>query len=458
MDETLTTHRDVAPEAAADGHVPWQPPRLATGTYRVVVERMRGDGIAEGRVIAMLSAPTDEEFEEIYGPSVAQHIPPTGFSFIGGLPGEEVVVEATWRFPRPGRKRAKRTPDPDVRVVQVLAAAPERVAAQCPVFGVCGGCQLQHLAYDAQLAWKRERVREHLAAVGLADAPVLATAGCDDPWHYRNHMRFSVDRIGRIGLTARGSHHLLPLRACPIAERPINDALNVLAYTPQPRPQALVRYGVATGQMVIQPAPDETTRRRIEETGVTLRDPDFEESLHGRRYRVRPSSFFQTNTRQAERMADLVLAGLPDGRDQLVVDAYCGVGTFAGLLAPHVARVLAVEESASAVRDARANLADLPNVEVVQAKVEDWLPGIAERVDALVIDPPRAGCQRPVLDALAERRVSHVVYVSCAPDTLARDLAYLCRTRGAYRVRSVQPLDMFPQTAHIEAIALLEAL
>jgi 23S rRNA (uracil1939-C5)-methyltransferase len=122
-----------------------------------------------------------------------------------------------------------------------------------------------------------------------------------------------------------------------------------------------------------------------------------------------------------------------------------------------VGSVLAVEESASAIADARHNLGHLPNVRIVQAKTEAWLPTLGERVDGLVIDPPRAGCARPVLDALAARRVPRVVYVSCEPATLARDLSYLCATTGAYRLLSAQPLDMFPHTAHIETVATLEA-
>ena len=207
----------------------------------------------------------------------------------------------------------------------------------------------------------------------------------------------------------------------------------------------------------MQPAPTETARARLAARGLDPRTDDLEEDLRGARFRIRPSSFFQTNSAQAERMADLVLAALPGGPGTTLVDAYCGVGTFARLLADHAGSVLAIEESASAIRDARWNLRDTPNVTLVQAKVEDALPRIEERLDGLVIDPPRAGCQRPVLDALASRRVARVVYVSCDTETLARDLAYLCRQLDAYRLVVVYPLDMFPQTAHIEHVAVLEA-
>jgi 23S rRNA (uracil1939-C5)-methyltransferase len=270
-------------------------------------------------------------------------------------------------------------------------------------------------------------------------------------------MRFSVNWEGQPGLTARGSHRILPLTACPLAHPRINDALATLAVERLARPQVVIRYGVATGQMLIQPQPAGDAQNRLCAAGLDVRDETIEEEMGGARFRIRPSSFFQTNTAQANRMSELVLDHMPSGPDVTLVDAYCGVGVFARLLAERAGIVLAIEESASAIRDARWNLREAPNVEIIQAKVEDVLPGMVRRLDGLVIDPPRAGCQRPVLDALTARRVPRVVYVSCNPDTLARDLATLCLKSDAYSLVSVQPLDMFPQTAHIENIAVLEA-
>ena len=140
-----------------------------------------------------------------------------------------------------------------------------------------------------------------------------------------------------------------------------------------------------------------------------------------------------------------------------VVDAYCGVGTFALLLARHVGKVIAIEESASAIKDAQWNARDVDNIEILKGKVEDILPTLTtSRIDGFIIDPPRAGCQRTVLDALIQHPVARIVYVSCDPSTLARDLHILCHQHPTYRLCSVQPLDMFPQTAHIECIAVLE--
>ena len=381
-----------------------------------------------------------------------------------GLPGERVTiaVEAPAQ-PRPGRHRRRWKPRPPrVWITGIHEPSPLRVQAACPVFGTCGGCQLQHIQYDAQLAWKRSIVEQLLRDTGgFANPPLLETVPCDNPWHYRNHMRFSVNRGGQPGLTARGTHRVLPLTSCPIAHEDINVALGVLSQVPNERPQVLVRCGTATGQMLIQPQPRPEVIEQLSAVGLDVRADTMEEKLAGETFRVRPSSFFQTNTAQAEKMAQMVLDGLlhwqnSDGRSLTIVDAYCGVGTFALLLARHVGKVIAIEESASAIKDALWNLREVSNVEILKGKVEDLLPALAAQIDGLVIDPPRAGCQQVVLDALIQHPVARVVYVSCDPSTLARDLNILCHLHPAYHLFSVQPLDMFPQTAHIECVAVLE--
>jgi 23S rRNA (uracil1939-C5)-methyltransferase len=382
-----------------------------------------------------------------------------------GLPGERVTIayEAP-PTPRPGRHRRHWKPRPPrVWITELHEVSPLRVAAPCPVFGTCGGCQLQHMRYEAQLAWKRSMVQQLLHDVGgFSAAPLLDTVPCAIPWNYRNHMRFSVNRSGQPGLTARGSHRVLPLTNCPIAQEKINRALNVLSQHENARPQALIRCSAVGDQVMLQPTPTPEVAQELAAAGLDLRSETMEEVLSGATFRIRPSSFFQTNTAQAEKMAQMVLDGLlysanNESQEQLtIVDAYCGVGTFARLLAGHVGKVIAIEESASAIKDAQWNLRDVQNVEILKGKVEDLLPNQAARVDGLVIDPPRAGCQQVVLDALINNPVTRIVYVSCEPSTLARDLAILCHLHPVYRLRSVQPLDMFPQTAHIECIAVLE--
>jgi 23S rRNA (uracil1939-C5)-methyltransferase len=395
-----------------------------------------------------------------------------------GLPGEEVTItvetagETAHRPAKRHRRRWLERP-PRAWISEIHRPSAQRVQARCPVFGECGGCQLQHMDYVAQLAWKRSVVAQLLKDLGgFDDPPLLDTIPCANPWNYRNHMRFSVNRAGQPGLTARGSHRVLPLESCPIAHEQINRALRVLSAVPNARPQVLMRCGSATGQVLIQPQPCAEIAQQLTSAGLELRSETMEEQLAGATFRIRPSSFFQTNSAQAEQMMRMVLDALVGSddsgqdppsatarvpsRNAIIVDAYCGVGTFARLLAPRAGRVIAIEESASAIRDARWNLREVDNVEILQGKVEEILPSLVEPIDGLVIDPPRAGCQQAVLDTLAHHPARRIVYVSCDPSTLARDLHILCHVHAAYHLRSVQPLDMFPHTAHIECVAVLE--
>jgi 23S rRNA (uracil1939-C5)-methyltransferase len=179
----------------------------------------------------------------------------------------------------------------------------------------------------------------------------------------------------------------------------------------------------------------------------------YTERLGGRDFAVSASSFFQVNNEQAEKLVGLVGEALP-AKGGLFIDAYAGVGTFAAIFGARFERVIAIEESASAVADARLNLAGMPGVALHQGKVEDVLPGLDVQPDAVLLDPARPGCAPAVLQAIIERRPPIVVYVSCNPATLARDLKAL--TGGGYRLGPVTPVDMFPQTAHIECVVRLE--
>jgi 23S rRNA (uracil1939-C5)-methyltransferase len=428
-------------------------------THRVILGELSRDGNARADIVV-----NDADGQP------AMHT----LSVPAGLPGEDVTITVEWPHmspPKRHRRRWKPRP-PRAWITTIHLAAPERVAAPCPVFGECGGCQLQHMDYAAQLAWKRGNVARLLKEIGgFDDPPLLDTVPCSTPWNYRNHMRFSVNRDGQPGLTARGTHRVLPLSHCPIAHEQINRALRVLSSLPNARPQVLIRCGAATGQVMIQPQPSPDAAQQLEEAGLDLHRDVMEERLGGATFRIRPSSFFQTNTAQAEQMMSMVVRGLLEDveeskdseherRPSTLVDAYCGVGTFSRILARYADKVIAIEESPSAIRDAQWNLQGLGNVEIHKGKVEEVLPTLAEVIDGLVIDPPRAGCQRVVLEALLAHPVRRIVYVSCDPSTLARDLNMLCHSinsiNSTYRLRSVQPLDMFPHTAHIECVAVLE--
>lgn len=354
-----------------------------------------------------------------------------------GIPGEDVVVEVTERHESYLAGR----------VVEVLRAAPSRVAPPCRYYERCGGCQWQHVAYDEQLRLKERVVRETLRRIGgLDDPPVRPTIGAEPPWAYRNQVRFTV-WWGDIGFIGGPNHRFVRVDECLIADPEVNAVIPKLQGRVPGAKQVMIRVGANTGDVLIQPS-----LHRYEHLALESGQKHFREAMLGQEFQVAASSFFQVNTPQAETLVRLVGEGLGLGPDDVLIDAYAGVGTFARLLAPDVARVVAIEEAASAVEDAKVNLLGFENVDVVPGAVERILPGL-DRADAVLLDPPRAGCQRAVIEAIIAKRPARVAYVSCEPATLARDLALL--VEGGYELRHVQPVDMFPQTHHIECVAVL---
>jgi 23S rRNA (uracil1939-C5)-methyltransferase len=365
----------------------------------------------------------------------------------GGIPGESVVAEVL----REQRSYIA------ARVVKVVEPSPYRVAAPCHYFGQCTGCQWQHISYAYQLELKRGIVRDALERVGgLQNVTVPETVPSPQPWGYRNHARFTVspDGAGRLGYVNRSTRQWVGVETCMLMAPWINKALAALQGHVEETTQLSLRYGVNTGSWILQP--------RLYSPTVPMESGQkhYQESLLGTNFQVSSPSFFQVNTLQAEKMMELVYEGLALTGSEIVVDAYAGVGTFAVLLAGKARRVIAIEESASALEDAKHNISGTPNVEFRRGKTEQVLAELAReglnvgvQLDAVVLDPPRAGCQPEALDALLAATPRRVVYVSCDPETLARDLKVL--TDGPYRIECVQPVDMFPHTHHVECITTL---
>ncbi|MSQ42500.1 MAG: class I SAM-dependent RNA methyltransferase [Dehalococcoidia bacterium] len=364
-----------------------------------------------------------------------------------GIPGERVVAEIT--ADHPGYLEAT--------AVQVLRPSAHRVVAPCQYFGRCGGCQLQHIDYAEQLRLKSAVVREQLVRIGRFDPALVADrvrdmAGMDGPWGYRNHVRFTVRRDGDVGFMQRGTHRFMRIDRCAIATDRVNAILAAAQGRTMQARQLTIRVGEHTGEVMVQPRLQWRPGRRA--TGVESGQPCYHETLLGVPYRISGPAFFQVNTRQAERLVALVIDRVEAVQPRVVIDAYAGVGTFAAQLAPAVDHVVMIEESAAAGDDAEVNLAPFANVTRVVGKVEATLPGMTPAPDVVVIDPPRTGIAPEVVRAILDSTARRVVYVSCDPATLARDLRLL--VDGGFALSEVQPVDMFPQTQHIECVAVLD--
>ena len=356
----------------------------------------------------------------------------------GGIPGERVVAEVV----KVHRKYVS------AKVVDVLEASPDRAEPPCPYYGECTGCQWQHLSYDAQLKTKREKVTDALQRVGdLADPPVSEVRPSPDQLGYRNHARFTINRDGALGFINRETRQFVRIDKCLLMHQGVNDLLEELQDHCGETTQLSIRAGKYSGDFLIQPYLVHP------EIGVLTGQKRYTESVAGQDFLVSSPSFFQVNVEQAAAAADVVRDRLHLTAADVLLDAYTGVGTFAILLAPSVKRVIAVEESSAAVADAKQNAGDLQNLEFVLGRTEDVLRNLPVKPDVVVLDPPRSGCQPRALESLIEMAPSRVAYVSCDAETLGRDLKILCQ--GGYRLDEVAPLDMFPQTHHVECVALL---
>ncbi len=359
----------------------------------------------------------------------------------GGIPGEVVVAKII-------RYQRRRQSYVSGQVLEVLSPSPHRVEAPCRYFGACTGCQWQHIDYEHQLELKRDRVSTSLKRYKtLSEIGVAPTMPSPQVFNYRNHARFTVRRQGRLGYINRMSRRFVEIDECLLMDPWINEALGELQGKCAETTQLSVRLGVNAGEWLIQPTmqnPDISLK-----TGQT----HYREKLLGHRFRIASPSFAQVNTPQTERMIELVRRRLELRGDELLLDAYAGVGVFGALVAPYVRRVIAIEESSAAIKDAAVNITGIGNLQFIEAKTEDAIGVLEERPDAVILDPPRLGCHSDALDALVKSQAPRVVYVSCDPDTMARDLDRL--VSGGYGMDSVEPLDMFPQTHHVECLATL---
>ena len=387
-------------------------------------------------------------------------------------------------------------------LLELLSHSTDRAEPFCDVFGTCGGCQLQHMTYSAQLRWKRNVVHNALRRIGgIVEGRVGATIGMDFPQAYRNKMALvvdSTDEKASFGFYAARSHDVVPIETCPIVEPALDGCLGGLweaADDPGSAPafqgarHVVARAGRPSGEAVVSITTERAWRGEASSVTALARHlpgvvgitntfelssdnaivgrrkfalyggHQVEEVIEGLRFRISPASFFQVNGEIVARIYRFIGAGAE--RLQSVGDLYCGSGTFSLFFARAGARVVGVDENAAAIREARANASanELDSkttfvAERVESAVrKKTFADLTGEADLLFLDPPRKGVDAAALTGIAALRAPYVWYLSCDPATLARDLAQLLA--AGYRLEGVQPFDMFPQTGHVEALAAL---
>jgi 23S rRNA (uracil1939-C5)-methyltransferase len=345
-------------------------------------------------------------------------------------------------------------------VRQILTPSAWRVSPVCRYFGRCGGCQLQHIDYEQQLVIKEKQVRETFVRLGnFPSPPVLSIIPSPGRFHYRGkadyHIRTGKDgRLLRLGFMEGASDSVLDIARCEIVEESINQSCQAW------------REALQQGERECRR--DRQTIWSSCEEGKIIAVPDDDAAplllpriVRGTRLAVPYGGFFQINTTLLDGLVEqvLMLADLTGG--ETVLDAYCGVGLFSLFLAPSAGSIVGIEINAAAIQCARENLREAGSGQALffQGDVGEVMnkqfTKRRRQVDVVILDPPRSGCDRSVLDAVRKTATKKVIYISCNPATLARDMRYL--VEAGFSLECLQPLDMFPQTGHIEVIGLLTA-
>ncbi len=409
------------------------------------------------------------------------------------VPGDQVTVRLV---------RAKPT-YAQGKLHTLIQASPQRVRASCIVADKCGGCQWQHVDYAYQLQMKRNLVQQDLARIGgfsqISVDPVLAAA----PLAYRNKATYPVqlgqDGAVQAGYYQKGSHFLINLNQCPIQDSRLNPYLTRIKLDIQKQGWQVydekthrgevrhlsLRIGRQTGEVLLTVVARSSNLAKLEQhaqkwmerypdlVGVCLNlnpartnaifGPEtrciagrdyLQEHFAGLEFQIQPTTFFQVNTEQAEALLNVIRSELQLQGNEILVDAYCGIGTLSLPLARHIQQVIGIELQPESIQQAQQNarLNGIENAEFKVGEVEAILPQLTIHPDIVLLDPPRKGCDPSVIETLLQIRPQKIVYVSCNSATLARDLKLLS---PAYSLQRVQPADFFPQTAHVEAAAFL---
>ena len=381
------------------------------------------------------------------------------------------------------------------QLIEVLEPSLQRIAPSCGQSERCGGCELQHCDYAYQLQAKRQIVQDAITRLGRVELEVEPVLGMEYPWQYRNkgifHADYSAGSV-QLGFYEQGSHSFVPAGNCMLFSNAVNGLVTKLEQLIQNSGKAnyihkvMIRESRLNGALMVVFVTEDTAWRLPDLTKAVAEYPNVVSVYHnhnsnpklmlGRKFnllygqetiedtigqfhfQISPQSFFQVNNEQAEVLYAKALEFADLTGNEQVADVYCGIGTISLYLAQKAQSVIGIESVAQAIQDAKENAKanGVENCTFVAAKAEEWLPKWVKKgnkLDVAIIDPPRKGCEPPALDALITSEAETIVYVSCNPSTLARDVKYLCE--NGYTLEKVQPVDLFPQTFHCECVAKL---
>ncbi len=358
------------------------------------------------------------------------------------------------------------------KLVKILEKKEKRVTSKCPYYDECGGCNLRHQSKDENLKFKKEKVENALRKISKIDVKVDDCVSCFKDDHYRNKASFKVEN-DRIGFYAKGTYQLVDIDYCLLLENEINDSLSVIRNYIKENENSIkniiIRHGNAKDEILIDiyslNEDDKKILNYLIHNISNLKTVVFNDQIifgsgsinqisNGLMFLCSSKSFFQVNDVQMEKLYQIVLDNAKLKSSDIVLDLYSGTGTISCIIASHVKKVIGVEIVFDAVLNAKENqkINNINNVKFICGDVTKEISKIKEKPNVIIVDPPRNGLDRKAIAIIKKISSKKIVYISCNPVTMARDISYL---KDLYDVKKVVPVDMFPNTSHVECVTLL---
>lgn len=358
------------------------------------------------------------------------------------------------------------------KIVEILSPSKKRVESRCPYYEECGGCNLRHQDSKENLKFKKEKVENALKRIGKIDVKVEDVVHSFKEDNYRNKVSFKVEN-NRIGFYGEGTYQLIDVENCLLAEKEINDALmairNYLIENENKIKSITIKHGNAMDEILIDVYSldekdinilDYLTTNISNLKTVVFNDKVvygtgyIKEITNGLMFNCSSKSFFQVNSMATEKLYGTAISLAKLDKEDVALDLYCGTGTITSIIAGHVKKVVGIEIVEDAIKDAKENLKinNINNVKFICGDAAKEITKIKEKVDVIFVDPPRKGIDRKAIAVMKKLSPKKIIYISCNPVTMARDLSYL---NDLYDVKKVVPVDMFPNTAHVECVCVL---
>lgn len=349
----------------------------------------------------------------------------------------------------------------EAETIQIKKQSPNRIEPICPYYKECGGCDIMHLTYEKELEWKQNKIKEIMKKYAGLDVTIKPIITSNQPLHYRNKITLQVQN-GSIGLFSKKSNHLIPIDKCMISDQKINKIIEQLKECDLTKTnQIVIRIGENESMVVLDDGNKEELKSKLSNvTSIIVNNKCIHGKTHitnkigNKIFQISKTAFFQVNQNTTEKLYNEIIKKADLKNKESILDLYCGTGTIGIYLSDYVKECFGVEINQEAIKDANENkkINNVENFKFMSGNVNQIFKGNLPKTDLIIVDPPRSGLDETTANGLLDLEISNIIYVSCDPFTLARDLKKL---QEKYQIISITPVDMFPRTHHVECVCAL---